>query len=104
MKEVAVTDWSLVLSFVVFLASIIGVVWGHSLWLQKQFNSLKDLIYSKVGNLEDNLLSKLEYHEKHDDKRFLDLYNRLWEIRLRNAAIQGINLDNKISPDENKPL
>lgn len=102
MKEIATTDWSLILSFIVFLASIIGVVWGHSLWLQKQFNSLKDLIYSKVGNLEDNLLSKLEYHEKHDDKHFLDLYNRLWEMRLRNAAIQGINLDNRINEEETR--
>lgn len=99
MKEVPVTDWSLVLSLLGFLSVIVGVVWGHSLWLQKQFDSLKELIYAKVNTLEDNLMSKLEYHEKHDDKRFLDLYNRLWEMRLRNAAIDGMILDKS---NENK--
>ena len=99
MREIPVTDWSLIFSLLDFLAMIVGVVWGHSLWLQKQFDSLKELIYAKVNTLEDNLMSKLEYHEKHDDKRFLDLYNRLWEMRLRNAAIDGMFLDKS---NENK--
>ena len=77
------------------LGIILGAVWGHSLWLSKQFNSLRDLIYAKVGALEDVLLSKLEYHERHDDKRFSDLHNELWEMKLRNAAVQGLLLDNK---------
>ena len=77
------------------LGIILGAVWGHSLWLSKQFNSLRDLIYSKVGDLENVLLSKLEYHERHDDKRFSDLNNELWEIRLRNAATQGLFLENQ---------
>jgi hypothetical protein len=92
-------NWDLAFGVLTSLGIILGAVWGHSLWLSKQFNSLKDLIYSKVGALEDVLLSKLEYHERHDDKRFSDLHNELWEMKLRNAAMQGLILDKKI---ENK--
>lgn len=77
------------------LGIILGAVWGHSLWLSKQFNSLRELIYSKVGDLEDVLLSKLEYHERHDDKRFSDMHNELWEMKLRNAATQGLLFENQ---------
>lgn len=83
------------------LAVILGAVWGHSLWLSKQFGLLRDLIYSKVGALEDVLLSKLEYHERHDDKRFSDLHNELWEMKLRNAAVQGLIVDRRTTKKSN---
>lgn len=69
---------------------ILGAVWGHSLWLSKQFASLRELIYHKVDQLENNFIQKLEYHERHDDNRFSDLQNDIWEMRLRNAAAKGI--------------
>lgn len=88
------TDWNLVIAFLVFMGTVLGAVWGHSLWLSKQFNSLRELIYRQTKTLEDNFFSKLEYHERHDDSRFSDLRNELWELRLRNAEIQGTLLEN----------
>jgi hypothetical protein len=79
----------LIIPFVSVLFVILGAVWGHSLWLSKQFASLRELIYHKVDQLENNFIQKLEYHERHDDSRFADIHNSIWEIRLRNAA-QGI--------------
>jgi hypothetical protein len=72
------------------LLVILGAVWGHSLWLSKQFSSLRELIYSKVDQLENNFIQKLEYHERHDDSRFNDLHNQMWEMKLRNAAVKGL--------------
>ena len=66
--------------------SVVALSW----WLNRQFNSVRELIYAKIDQTEKILLSKLEYHERHDDKRFSDLINEIWEIKLRQAAAQGL--------------
>lgn len=73
-------------SWISILFLILGAIWGHSLWLSKQFASLRELIYQKVDQLENNFIQKLEYHERHDDSRFTDLHNNIWEMKLRYAA------------------
>jgi hypothetical protein len=88
------TDWNVAITFLVFMGTVLGAVWGHSLWLSKQFSSLRELIYKQTKAIEENFFSKLEYHERHDDNRFIDLRNELWELRLRNAEIQGTLLEN----------
>lgn len=59
-------------------------------WLSTQFKQIRDYILEQNEKTEKLLLEKLEYHERHDDKRFSDIVNSLWEIRLRNAAMEGI--------------
>lgn len=65
---------------------ILGVVWKHSLWLGNQFASLRELLYVKIDKLEENFLTKLEYHEKHDDSRFQELGKEVWRIKLEQAT------------------
>lgn len=90
-------DWIAVAGFLT--ASLLGLItagWVAAQYFGKQFSSTRHLIDVKIEKLEQNILSKLEYHEKHDDTRFdsqdqrLDLlHNDIWEIRVRNASIDG---------------
>jgi hypothetical protein len=61
----------------------LGSVWGFSIWISKQFNILRDLIYTKIDQLEDTIMKKLEYHERHDDTRFDNLQKDMFELKLR---------------------
>lgn len=62
-----------------------GSVWGLAWWLSGQFSSLRQLVYESVHKTEAAILSKLEYHEKHDDSRFEDIKRDIWEVKLRQA-------------------
>ena len=79
-----------------FLTTI-GAVGTLAWWLSVQLNKIKDLVYIqiketsiKIDQMERILMEKLEYHERHDDKRFGNIRDSLWEIRLRNAASDGV--------------
>ena len=72
--------------------AIIGATWGAAWWLSKQFSDVRRLIHSKTEQLEKFILDKLEYHEKHDDQRFQTISNDLWVIRVRNAALDWLDL------------
>lgn len=79
----------------VFTASLTSV-WSLSWWLQGQFSAVKKLLFDQIAKTEINIMSKLEYHEKHDDQRFTSIDQRfaglkddLWEIRLRNATLDN---------------
>ena len=65
-------------------------IWRFAIWIQNQFSSLKDQIHKSVSDLEAKVLNKLEYHEKHDDRRFSEVHNEIWEIKVLNAAKQGM--------------
>lgn len=84
------SDWLTALgmlsSFVVFIVTMSA--WA-SWWMGKQFTSLRQLFYELIEKTEASLIKKLEYHERHDDNRFDQLRNDLWEIRLRNAIKDG---------------
>lgn len=78
-------DWNLFVTAGGFIGTLIAAVFAAGLWLSRQFSILKDFI-----------TEKLEYHEKHDDerfheveKRFSSIRNDIWEIRVRNASIDG---------------
>lgn len=68
-----------------------SIVWMSAWWLSKKFSETKSGLYDKIDNLEDNIVKKLEYHEKHDDDRFSQIRNEVWDIRIKNAAREGLN-------------
>lgn len=90
-------EYSVFIPAISVLFVILGSVWGHSLWLSKQFASLRELIYHKVDQLENNFIQKLEYHERHDDARFLEMHNNIWEMKLQSAY--GNQLKEKLNND-----
>src|SRR6266436_523406 len=86
------------LALVTILGTIVGAVWGLDWWLSGQFANIRRLVYDQIDKLNHMFAEKLEYHQKHDDVRFEHVDNRLtsvrndiWEIRVRNAAKEGIS-------------
>lgn len=73
--------------------TIFGSVWSLAWWLSSKFTQTHKLIYDQVEKLENHFSSKLDYHEKHDDARFQNISNDLWEIKVRNAAVRGVYLN-----------
>lgn len=78
------------------LAAIVSVVGGALVYLSKQLTAIKTLIYTRTDQLKEFFVSKLDYHEKHDDERFAALTRDIWEIRVANAARFGLNGDPKV--------
>lgn len=83
-------DWASVGTTTVIISTFIGALWTVFLYLGKQFKELRVLAYSLNEQLKGMILNKLEYHERHDDQRFMSLSNDIWDIRLRNAARDGL--------------
>lgn len=75
--------------------TLLAAVWSLAWWLSRQFANMRNLVYEKIEKLQAAILDKLEYHERHDDARFQAIQNDLWAIRIRNAARDGINIDNR---------
>lgn len=69
--------------------------------MSRQLNELKEFVYQQSNKIKESLIEKLEYHERHDDKRFSDIVDDIWELRLRHAAVEGLIL--KTSPQKIKP-
>lgn len=76
--------------------TIFGAVWSLAWWLSGKFTEVRSLVYSTAEKTADSILSKLEYHEKHDDSRFSNIGNRLtsvqndiWELRVNNASMSN---------------
>lgn len=67
-----------------------GTVWALAWWLSGQFSEIRAFVYEQTNRIEQTILKKLEYHEQHDDKRFGGIRNDLWDIRVRNAAKDGL--------------
>lgn len=65
--------------------TIITAVWGHAIWLSNRFSSISQEMDKRFEKLLTTLLGKIEYHERHDDQRFGEINNGLWEVRLQNA-------------------
>jgi hypothetical protein len=84
-------DFATLATIVAWIAGAITFVGSMVWWLASQFRSTRDLIYK----MKDEILEKLEYHEKHDDTRFQDIRNDIWAIRVRNAALDGLKLNGK---------
>lgn len=73
-----------------FAMGLVGALltsgWVAASYLNRKFGDLHDTIDDKIESLEKNIVHKLEYHERHDDDRFAEIRNAVWDIRLRNAA------------------
>lgn len=75
--------------FATTILALLGAEWAFAIWINRQFSNMRALVYTSAEKLQDAILTKLEYHEKHDDQRFAQLNKNIWEIRVRNAAIDG---------------
>lgn len=71
-------------------------------FISTKFNNIQNFIHTKVDNTKDVILAKLEYHERHDDRRFEDVLNSIWELKLRQTAIEGTVLEPKSLKKEKK--
>lgn len=72
----------------IIVTSIFALGWR----LNNQFRDIRQLVYQQSDKIKEFVMSKLDYHEKHDDDRFDKINNDLWLIRLRNAAKDGVDL------------
>jgi len=76
--------------FVLF--TLISSVFFGTWWLSNKFLEIRELIYTQTENLKSVLIKKMEYHEQHDDARFVAMSNDIWAIKLRNAAKDGYTI------------
>lgn len=91
-------DWNLAVQVVGIAGSIATVLVGITWWLSRQFSNQTDRFFTRMDALFEKLTNKLDYHEKHDDKRFSEIREDLSELRIRNAYIDaklGKALDQK---------
>jgi len=71
----------LAIPITIFMSTLISV--GTLTWLAAgQFSAVRSLVYSQT----EKIVEKLEYHERHDDKRFQMMADDVWAIKVRNAA------------------
>ena len=90
--NLTISDWlTLVGMFSTILISVGSFAW----WLGKQFSSVRKLVYEKIEQVQKLFTDKLEYHERHDEIRFNTVTNDLWDIRVRNAARDGIQIKDR---------
>lgn len=81
------TEWTQLITFALScVGGLVTMGWVAAWWFSKKFNEVHDNIDDKVEALEKNIISKLEYHERHDDTRFSAIDKAVWEIRVRNAS------------------
>lgn len=78
-----------VVNTIINLGTVAGaagtVVFGFFKLISSQISRLSEKM--DEGNKE--LMKQLNYHEQHDDKRFSDIFNELWTIKVRNAVKDG---------------
>ena len=90
-----VEQWfSVLIAAMTAILTIVGTAVTVSTSLSSKLSDLRTLIFTRTEDIQKNILEKLEYHEKHDDKRFSELKNDITLIRIRNAARDG-HFDNK---------
>lgn len=70
--------------------TIFSAIWSLAWWLSSKFNVLSKDLREQIETVEQHILDKLEYHERHDDARFLSVRNDIWELRLDNATRDSI--------------
>jgi hypothetical protein len=88
-----VIDWTPFLVAIGLMGSFLAYMLGATMWLSRQFFSLKSLIYEQTEQTKQIILDKLEYHERHDDERFQNIVKDIWQIRVRNASIDKLHDD-----------
>lgn len=86
-----------------FFLTVFGGLWSLAWWLSGKFTVMEDNINKKLEMVKTTLLDKLEYHERHDDSRFSGIRNDIWELRIHNAARDGMVKKVKIKASEEAP-
>lgn len=74
-------------AFLGIIASVGASVWSLAWWLNGHFTNIR----KDVSLLGKEIMAKLEYHERHDDTRFAQIRDDIWDIRLHNAASDGFS-------------
>lgn len=64
-----------------------GLAW----FMASQFSKVRHLIDDKIDRTEQMLINKIEYHERHDDKRFSTIMDDLLTIKIRNATVDRLS-------------
>jgi hypothetical protein len=64
------------------MSTVVGAAWTLAFWFSGKIESKNERVIKKI----DQVLDKLEYHERHDDQRFSSLRDDIWEIRVTQAA------------------
>lgn len=77
-----------------------GAIWAFAWFLSNKFNSMMSKFYDKIDSVAALILDKLEYHERHDDDRFSDIFKDISDLRIRNATADALLLRNH--PSTNK--
>lgn len=72
------------------IGAIIAGQFALGVWI----NSLFTIQRKESIAMRDSMLAQLQYHERHDDRRFAEITNSLWEIRLQ-SALKGSAFDQK---------
>lgn len=76
------SNWIALMAMLLALeTTLLGGIWGFAWFLSKRFTQ----IYSKIQATLDLMVEKLEYHEQHDDKRFSQVTDSLWALRVEQA-------------------
>ena len=70
-------------------------IWRFAVWLQTQFTDIKDMVHKRLSELESKVINKIEYHEKHDDHRFAEIHNEIWQLKVLDAARNGAIAPNR---------
>jgi hypothetical protein len=72
------------------ILSVIGAVWSLAWWLSSKFTEINKQIYDQGEKIAKFFNDKLDTHEKHTAKKFYEVSEAIWEIKLRNAAVDGV--------------
>jgi hypothetical protein len=83
-------EWNLAIGLMGIAITILGAEWSLGAWINRQFSDMRNLVYSETKKLRDEIVNKIEYHERHDDSRFAQVREDIWEIRISNAARDGL--------------
>ena|SRR5688500_4796158 len=84
-------DYSALAAALGIIAGTSASVWGLAWWLSGKFSEFNKNFFTHMDVMKKEITTKLEYHEKHDDSRFSEIRNDIWQMRVddaaRNAAI-----------------
>jgi len=79
-------DWNVIVTGLTLLLAILGAQWKLYSSIDVKFSEVKKVVYQ----IKEDVLHKLEYHERHDDQRFAEMNDNIWMLRVRNAAKDGL--------------
>ncbi len=90
----------LITGAVALVGGLIGTTATTVVYINNAFSKNRQLLYAAIEKVTATVVTKLEYHEQHDDTRFAQMTDRtnlgfkeqsdrIWNIELRNAAKDG---------------